>query len=257
MHRVVLLLTVAVLAAACGDPEPLPDEVSALIHDLVDGTDLEARMAAHKKLPEHGALIVYPLGKALDRDDVDDGVGAWIAETLGALGARARAAAPALGRRLRRGGECAATTSWALGQMGAAGLPELIASMASKHDKTRLWASDAISNVASEIGEKAVGAREALVAALDDGVGEVRSNALSGLAWLGAPSPDVAAAIIARISDTNDMAAVSALEAVQFLGLWNEADAQTRIAALLQTTDENHEDARVRARELMRDEADK
>lgn len=256
-HVRACLLLASSLAAGCGDlePDPVPPEVQALVHDLVDGTDYDARMAAHEKLPRYGEVVVAPLARALDREDVDDAVGAWIAETLGTLGAAATDAAPALGRRLRRGGDCSATTSWALGRMGAAGLPELVAAMASAHAKTRIWASDALADGAGSLGAEAEAARGVLIAALDDPIAEVRQNGVRGLAGLGTPSVSVGAALVARIGDADESVALAALEAVERLGLWSDA-ARRQVAALLETTGEDLEFARDAARRLLR-EADR
>ena len=176
--RVGLIAIAVVFVLGCGGPEPpvaaaLDPEIAALIHDLVDGTDRQKREAAQEKLPAFGAVVVKPLAAALDREDVDAGVGAWIADVLGDLGPLAEPAAPALMRRLMLGGECSATTSWALGQIGAPAVPFLAQALSSEHAKARVWATDAL----LDLGAVAAPAAEALLRALDDPDSDVRTYA--------------------------------------------------------------------------------
>jgi hypothetical protein len=177
----ILLLLLSLLLGACGDPPPskpaLDPEMAALLSDLVDGDDQDKRMAAHKALPGYGAAVVAPLAEALDRPDVGAGVGAWIAEVLGSLGPVAEPAAPALYRRLMLGGDCSATTSWALGQIGAPAVPLLAKALASEHENTRMWAADAL----QDLGTTAAPAAAALEQALADPAAQVRAYALQAL----------------------------------------------------------------------------
>lgn len=183
--RVLLgLVSVLLALAGCGQKVPvdkrLDPEVAGLIHDLVDGSDYDRRMAAHDRLQTYGDVVVMPLADALDREDVDAGVGAWIAEVLGSLGPVAEPAAAALSRRLMQGGDCSATTSWALGQIGVPAVPYLVHAMASPHVKTRVWASHAL----LALEERAAPAADAFLKALEDEDEEVRGNAASAIAHL-------------------------------------------------------------------------
>ena len=213
------MITLAVLfVLGCGEaPEaeqPLDPEVVALIHDLVDGTDYEKRMAALEKLPAHGTAIVKPLADALDREDVDDAVGAWIAEALARLGADAVDAAPALTRRLMRGGACSATTSHALEMMGAQGVPWLVQAMASTEENTLVWTADALSDLET-LSAPAVGA---LHAALADERPAVRGAAADALRAIG-PAADAAVPDLYPLTRHDDeelrMSAGSALAAIR------------------------------------------
>lgn len=251
------LLLAVLIAGGCGktpvpEREPLPPEVRTLIDDLL-GDDHAARHAAHNKLPEYGTAIVRPLAALLDRDDLNDGKGAWIAEVLGQLGPDAQAAAPALGRRLRKGGECAATTSWALETMGEAGLPELIASMGSEHGVTRQWASEAINDVAAQLGEKAAPARAAMARALDDSEKWTRVHALRALANIGgAGARSAAPGIIARLRDDDGDVASAALDATVRLGLWNDR-VHAFVKELLAASDDERAYVRLDALGVVRD----
>jgi len=200
--------------AGCGDApppeEPLDPEIAALIHDLVDGTDYDKRKAAHLQLITFGAVVVEPLAAALDREDVDASVGAWIAEVLGSLGPVAAPSAPALFRRLMQGGECSATTSWALGQVGDAGVPYLGKALTSPHAKTRVWATDAL----VDIGEKAYPAAEALLGALDDPDDEVRTYAPQAIEPLPSVQERALPRLLALTRDPNEGVRVGAAQAL-------------------------------------------
>ena len=189
--------------------EPLDPEIAALIHDLVDGTDYDKRKAAHLRLITFGAVVVEPLAAALDRDDVDASVGAWIAEVLGGLGPVAAPAAPALFRRLMQGGECSATTSWALGRVGEAGVPYLGKALSSPHAKTRVWATDAL----VDIGEKAAPAAEALLGALDDPDDEVRTYAPQAIEHLPSVQERALPRLMALTRDPNEGVRLGAAQA--------------------------------------------
>lgn len=182
--RLIWLLPILCSLVACGEQapaaKPLDPKIVALVHDLLEGTDSDVRMAAHRELMEHGLAVVLPLADALDRPDVDALGGAWIAEVLGGLGPIAAPAAPALFRRLMQGGECSATTSWALGQIGDAGVPHLAAALLSPHAATRIWAADALEN----LGERAAPAADQLLVALNDPEADVRASVMFSISQL-------------------------------------------------------------------------
>jgi len=237
-----ILLFTALLATACGGEitppsAALPPEAEALIRALVEEKDHAAREAAHQKLPDYGTAIVKPLADALDRPDVDDGIGAWIAETLGALGPEAKDAAPALGRRLMTGGDCSATTSWALEMIGPPGLPHLVKAVAQGPPPARLWATRAVSNLAEEMGKEAAAALPALSAALGDPEAEVRANASYALGYLGIPDAGASERLRKLLDDPSPEVVPAAYEAVLRLGLFDDAAAE-RARALFARPDE-------------------
>jgi HEAT repeat protein len=242
--RAACLLLPLLLFLGCGDApptrEPLDPRIAALIHDLVDGTDSDKRMAAHDALQTHGVVVVEPLAHALDREDVDASVGAWIAEVLGGLGPVAAPAAPALFRRLMQGGDCSATTSWALGQVGDAGVPYLARALSSPHQPTRLWASDALGN----LEKRAAPAADALLGALDDPDAEVRTNAAWAIAHLPTVHERAQPRLLVLTNDPHEEVRLGAAGALAARGavpavrqrllrmILEEPDAYTRVVVL-------------------------
>ncbi len=250
--RLVIITLAVLLVLGCGreatvEEPPLDPEIAALIHDLVEGTDLEKRQAAHDKLPSYGAVIVQPLAAALDREDVDDGVGAWIAEVLAVLGERAEPAAPALLRRLMKGGECAATTSHALEMMGAKGVPFLMQAITGEHAKTRLWAADAL----YDLEDVAAPAVDALLTAVDDRHVEVRRTVVQALGQ----HPDQGARIVAPLleasRDEDEEVRIAALESALSVGP-TDSDVQVRAREVVLDRSEEA-DARTRLFELLQE----
>jgi HEAT repeat protein len=226
--RLLVALLVGLAHPGCGGepappPEPaLPPEVASLIHDLVEGTDLAARKQAHDRLPAHGALVVEPLARALDRPEVDDAVGAWIAEVLGDLGPDAAGAAPALARRLGKGGECSATTSWALGQIGAEGAPHLVAALESPHANTRTWAAQALGDVAYHLADADAAVVASLVRALGDPLPEVRASIAYALADIGAAATTAGPRLALLLEDEIPEVAAAAGTTLLSLGVLDE-----------------------------------
>ncbi len=234
MHimRIACSFILILMLSGCGESAPtepaLDPAIAAQVHDLVDGDDGEKRDAAHKALPAHGAKIVMPLAAALDRSDVDAGIGAWIAGVLGALGPIAEPAAPALYRRLIQGGECSATTSWALGQIGDPGVPYLAKALSSQHEKARIWAVDAL----TDLEERADPAGEALLAVLDDSSIEVRKYAPNAIAYLPRVRNQARPKLLALTRDENEDVRLSAAEALAELFPEDES-VQSRLHELI------------------------
>lgn len=166
-----------------------------------------------KELAQIGSAAVPALAKLLESPDVDDVQGAWIAETLGDMGPVAEPAAPALAARLARGGDCSATTSWALGQIGPAGVPWLIQALMTGKPKGRAWAADALRNAGSDARE----AIPALAAALGDDVAEVRAEAAFTLAHIGAPARAQLPRVLSLLEDGDVNVRIAALAACEAL----------------------------------------
>ena len=220
------------MLSGCGESTPtkpaLDPAMATLIHDLVDGEDGNRRKVAHDALPAYGAKIVKPLADALDRNDVDAGIGAWIAEVLGGLGPIAEPAAPALYRRLIQGGECSATTSWALGQIGEPGISYLAKALSSPHENARIWAVDSLMN----FEERAQPAGEALLSVLDDPNAEVRSHASTTIAYLPSLRKRARPRLFALTRDKDENVRLSAAEALAELFPMDK-DIQSRLRKMV------------------------
>jgi len=208
-------LPIAILSLGCvGVPahapranESLPQDDSR-IQSLLHG-ELTERLHAMRELAEVGRPAVPTLAKLLESSNVDDAQGAWIAETLGDMGTTAEPAGAALAARLARGGECSATTSWALAQLGSAGVPWLIQALASGRSKGRVWAANALGNTSPA----AVAAIPALGTALQDDVAEVRAESALTLASIGAPARDQLPRVLSLLDDGDENVRMAALQA--------------------------------------------
>jgi hypothetical protein len=184
-------------------------EVDAFLR--VAGTephDPDVLLRETERLAALGTSVVPALAAALDRPDVGDTAGAWIAEALARIGPDAAAAAPALGRRLAKGGGCSATTSHALELIGAPGVPWLAAALSSPNEPARVWASDAL----ADLGPLAAGATDALVVALEDPSADVRSNAAHAAVAAGAPRERLLPALLRLADDEEEQVRMAALD---------------------------------------------
>lgn len=181
------------------------------IQSLLHGATEAERTQAMEELSRVGAPTVAPLARLLESPEVDDTQGAWIAETLGDLGPTAEPAARALAARLASGGECSATTSWALGRMGPAGVPWLIQALRDGRPKGRMWAAHSLRHFGSTEGE----ALAALIAALGDDVAEVRAEAAWSLAAMRPAAPSVQAALRGALQDGDESVREAAREALE------------------------------------------
>lgn len=167
-----------------------------------------------EELSRVAAAAVPTLAKLLESPTVDDAQGAWIAETLGGMGPAAEPAARALAVRLAGGGDCSATTSWALRQIGPAGVPWLIQALKTGQPKGRMWAAHSLREAGSG-NDDAVGA---LLTALCDDVAEVRSEAAWTLADMRPATPAVRGALRKALQDDDEDVRDAAREALEQIG---------------------------------------
>jgi len=195
----VLMACWGLACASTPQADALPESdprVQALLH----GPTLEEQTRAMEELVRVGAPAVPALARLLESPAVDDVQGAWIAETLGEIGPPAAPAARALATRLMKGGDCSATTSWALGELGAAGVPWLVRALKDGQPKGRVWA-------AQYLRQHGLANREAvsaLLAALRDDVADVRESAVWTLGCMDPPTPAVEAALRNALRDKDE-----------------------------------------------------
>lgn len=160
---------------------------------------------------------------------MDASVGAWIAKVLGNFGPDAAPAAPALVRRLMQGGDCSATTSWALGQIGDEGIPYLGRALSSPHAKTRTWAMDAL----LDAGQRAAPVADAMVALLDDPETGARRDAALGVGRFPAVRKRARAKLLALTKDPEEEVRDSAASGLARDA--NEPEVRARLFEMVQT----------------------
>ncbi len=214
------LSLLALVALGCASPKGAAPEVTPLpeddprIRSLLHGADVGEQTRAMKELAAIGPAAVPPLARLLQSPAVSDAQGAWIAETLGDMGPAAEPAARALTARLARGGDCAPTTSWALGTMGAKGVPWLIEALTAGKPKGRMWAAHEL----RQSGSTENGAVAALVTALEhDDAPEVRTEAAWTLACMRPVTPAAEAALRKALGDESETVRDAVREALERL----------------------------------------
>lgn len=153
--------------------------------------------------PDEAARLVPALARRLADAAEDEEVRWRSAYALGAMGARAAAAVPALVLALDGPDEVQAHASEALGHIGRAeAVAPLVARLGHADADVRAWAAATLARLGPVAGDATTRAR--LVQALDDASSEVRAQAASALQRTGA-GPEVAPRAL-RLLDDQDQA---------------------------------------------------
>lgn len=171
---------------------PAVSTVPALLETLRDLRGSE-QAAAVQALKAMGAATVVPAVADVLRNDRDGGMRDVAVRTLGALGAAAGAAVPALIDTFRYGHPLASNAAEALGQIGAPAVPALMAALkcdrlAPAHPPSRPWYRESVypeteyvriyaTYALSRVGRPAQAAIPALREALGDASPRVREAA--------------------------------------------------------------------------------
>ncbi|MDF1699913.1 MAG: HEAT repeat domain-containing protein [Planctomycetota bacterium] len=245
-----LWLAATLCFVACGPaPDPvvkpvLPPEAEAWVETMLTAEDSDARIEAHRKLGALGQVVVPRMIEILDADTGDDGNGAWAAEVLILLGPEAAPAAPALTQQLMETTVCNATTSAALIAIGKPALPHLIRALSSSIPASRVWAADAL----GELAEHTEDVPPALVALLDDPEPEVRSAVLFALRDFGSKAhPRATNRLLTMVATQDESVRAQVVEALA--AATTDAGVKARLEALAEM--DPSEDVRYAAREAL------